>query len=462
MPTSAPSAAGGAARSSFWFGAVAEQDSRHVPAAHLPVVVGASAGDDVAQVATRRARNGPRPGRGRTRPGACTSRPAAASSAPIASSSCRAPGEDEHDVELGQLPDARELPSSVQREARRPCPHRAAPPGPVRQRPHHRLGLSGATSEHRIGSPAGVVADAGSWPVRRGHGSGPRPSGARRRRSPRRRGGRTGRGTPAVGPAEPVAAFRSRVALRAGAGDSSRTTAAASSSARIAVARSHSSRSISVVTLCGRPRRTVSRSPGRASAPSSRPASPSIANPAAAGGMTRGTIRTTASPRSSDDEVQALAGRWSTSAASRGCRSLRPRRSSRRRAAAGRASACATWSGTPNAPRRHPSRRTTGHHDGARPTAEDRRTGRAAPSPNAPPSRRAPGETPLARRLLRMIVVMSKKSRPAASWTGGGPATGSTGGWPYRRATEEPITRIADRPIGVSGRVRPCARLKQK
>ena len=32
----------------------------------------------------------------------------------------------------------------------------------------------------------------------------------------------------------------------------------------------------------------------------------------------------------------------------------------------------------------------------------------------------------------------------------------------YRRATEEPISRKAARPIGVIGRVRPCASVKQK
>jgi hypothetical protein len=63
---------------------------------------------------------------------------------------------------------------------------------------------------------------------------------------------------------------------------------------------------------------------------------------------------------------------------------------------------------------------------------------------------------------LRMIGVISRKTRPAASRIAGGPATASIERTPYRRTTEAPITRMADRPIGVSGRCKPWARLKQK
>ena len=126
-----------------------------------------------------------------------------------------------------------------------------------------------------------------------------------------------------------------------------RTSSVAAGFARIAVASSQSAASISVVTLCGRARNTVCNSSDSVPWPTNLPARPSIANPAAAAGITLGMFGMTVSSSLAMTNSSRSAGVALSGGVVRRMRSA-SMAASRWRVAAGRSSARATRNGTRN------------------------------------------------------------------------------------------------------------------
>ncbi|WP_449064800.1 hypothetical protein [Planomonospora algeriensis] len=210
-------------------------------------------------------------------------------------------------------------------------------------------------------------------------------------------------------------------------GGGAQEQAAAGASRRIRAARCHRARSISVVTLRGRPRSTVGNSPGWARSPSSRTARPNMANPASGPGATSGTSRNVHRLRISS----ARSRRWSAVASGGEARCARRADSVARAcrcAVSGRSSARTARGRTRWRPPTRSTRRRAGRADrwvtpnrGSAARAR-RTTADLASITSSTQGRRARPTR------LRTIPVTSRKSRPPASAKFGAPACGSATG----------------------------------
>ncbi len=250
-----------------------------------------------------------------------------------------------------------------------------------------------------------------------------------------------------------------RAASSAGAVPVRAATVAGSS--RRWAATSQRARSISVVTLCGRPRRTVPSSPGRARSPRSFAARPRARNPAAGAGAICGaigakrvaSIQRTRSTRS----TRPAAGR-----AGRVAAASRTRAYARSRARAGRIQAPTTAGGIRYRSATRPTRRSVGSGE-RRVTESSGRSSwvamtcaeRVSITPSTP-------RTPARPTRLRSTSVRSTNTRSPASETIGGPCSGSSTGTPSSSATPEARCRAAESPAGVKGRKTPCATFAER
>ncbi|CAH0327425.1 hypothetical protein SRABI128_06092 [Microbacterium sp. Bi128] len=228
----------------------------------------------------------------------------------------------------------------------------------------------------------------------------------------------------------------------------------------MAVASDHRSRSISVVTLLGSPRRTSCSAPFPGF-PASFPAMASKANPRAGSGRIAGTTAKTCWPR-----IRSTWSRRSVAVAPAGtasaARSCSPTRSARRSAASGRRRPRIKVSGTFARAATGATWRRSGHGDpmvtenlGSAKRLRSTVAERASMMSNTRGTIARPA-------LLRTTGVRSKNMRCPASAYGAGPSRGTGTGKCAAPATEDAISRMPARPIGVRGRVSPWARLKHK
>ena len=235
--------------------------------------------------------------------------------------------------------------------------------------PRSRAGRSSASSRRcwprtRRPAPGSDRRSADSWPARRGCASGPRTSAARRDRSRPPRGGRTGRGTRRDRPAGSAAACRPvNPAARSAGARGSRARPRRRGRRGSARVSCQSSRSISVVTLFGRPRSTPCNWPGSLMPRSSRAASPNIARPDQRTGQRLRCQRRRVAIQGLHRAIEPLGGSWRRPAASAGRECPSPILASRRCAAAGLISACAAYTGILKRRATRATRRTAGSTD---------------------------------------------------------------------------------------------------
>ena len=262
---SAPSGVAGIADQRLRLGAVGEQHPGHVAAPQLRGVrLPPRAATTARWSAPSERRPGPRgksrkkmssgsaiaPGRGSAAPTCCSSARTAARPTRSGTWAARA---------------ARRAPGPPQRQADDAA--RSGPAARGRTSGHDdaiasRRSRSAHRGELARPAPGPGPPAAGSWPAPRAGGSGRRTSAACRGRSRRRPGGRT---PPGSGPARPASRRGNSPRAYACASGRSRLDPTACTAARSSgdpAGQRHSSRSISVVTLCGSPRSTSAKAPG--------------------------------------------------------------------------------------------------------------------------------------------------------------------------------------------------------